>query len=60
MTHPLTDRDRAAATHYDLAQVYVDYGYLPPTDHAHLLALLAIADALHALAPQREPATPDA
>ncbi|MET8545236.1 hypothetical protein ABZW03_32045 [Kitasatospora sp. NPDC004799] len=60
MTHPFTDCGRPAATHYDLARVYVDYGYLPPSEHAHLLALLAIADALRALAPQPQPATPDA
>ncbi|WP_031067294.1 hypothetical protein [Streptomyces sp. NRRL WC-3742] len=58
MTNPLDCPGLPDASHYDLARVYAKYGSLPPADHAHLLALLAIADALHALTPQPEPTTP--
>ncbi|MEV7023982.1 hypothetical protein [Kitasatospora sp. NPDC093558] len=54
MTNPLDPAGLLQATNYDLAQVYAKYGDLPPADHAHLLALLAIADAIRALAPQPE------
>ncbi|MEV7926467.1 hypothetical protein [Kitasatospora sp. NPDC088779] len=49
------DGPRPDASHYELAQVYVTYGSLPPADHAHLLALLAITDALRTLTDQPTP-----
>ncbi|MFJ9605446.1 hypothetical protein ACIRS1_03720 [Kitasatospora sp. NPDC101176] len=60
MTNPLDPAGLLNASNYDLAQVYARYGQLPPADHAHLLALLAIADAIHALTDQPKPAAPDA
>ncbi|MEU8512517.1 hypothetical protein AB0C76_13105 [Kitasatospora sp. NPDC048722] len=59
MTNPLDPAGLLQATNYDLAQVYAKYGDLPPADHAHLLALLAIADALHALTDQPAPTPPN-
>ncbi|MFD9692008.1 hypothetical protein ACFWXO_40305 [Kitasatospora sp. NPDC059088] len=62
MTNPLDPAGLLNTTNYELAQVYAKYGTLPPADHAHLLALLAIADALRALTdqlkPEPQPTTP--
>ncbi|MFJ2866375.1 hypothetical protein [Kitasatospora sp. NPDC087314] len=58
MTQPIDDLNRPEAGHYDLARVYVAYGSLPPADHARLLGLLAIADAIRTLTDQLKPATP--
>ncbi|MFB7663949.1 hypothetical protein ACFC1R_08375 [Kitasatospora sp. NPDC056138] len=60
MTHPLDVPDLPDASNYDLARVYAKFGSLPPAEHAHLLALLAIADALHALADQPKLTAPNA
>ncbi|GAA3019386.1 hypothetical protein GCM10010519_55970 [Streptomyces lactacystinicus] len=55
MTHPLDGPVLPSAGHYELARVYAKYGTLPPADHAHLLALLAIADAITNLTPPAKP-----
>ncbi len=52
--HTMTDIP--GATNYELAQVYLKYGDLPAADHANLLALLAVADAVRQLTTTLAPA----
>ncbi|MFJ7274689.1 hypothetical protein [Kitasatospora sp. NPDC098663] len=60
MNQPLDGPGLPSTSHYELAQVYVTFGSLPPADHARQLALLAIADAIRALPDQLKPTTPNA